>query len=316
MELHQLRYFVAVAETGGFCKAAKVCNVAQPSLSQQVRRLEELLGTRLFDRLARRTVLTDAGRELLPRARRILTEVREAHQELSSTGGSGTTGRTARLAIGAIPTIAPFVLPSVLAQLHELHSGCELVIREDYTERVISAVAEAELDVAIVATMPDDSALIAEPLGVDHFLLAAPRGHSLAGREGVALAELEGEPFVVLDEVHCLGRQVGELCRSRRVRPKVVSTITQLATALSMVESGLGVTIIPRLCVAAARGLMIETVPLKGVGASRDVVAVWRRGRSRPLAGSDLEAVVAAVVAKGARATSGRAADAVNTACS
>lgn len=289
MELHQLRYFVAVAESGSFTKAAAFCKVAQPSLSQQVQRLEESLGVRVFDRLPRRTVLTDAGRELLPRARRILSEVREARQELGDRGGSS------RLAIGAIPTIAPYVLPRVLARLMKLHPACELVVQEDYTDRILTAVAQAELDVALVATPPEDGSLLSVPLGADEFFLASPRGgvHALAGRATVSLADLDGQPFIVLDEVHCLGRQVGELCRSRRVRPNVISTITQLSTALSLVESGLGVTIIPRLCLAATRGRKLVTIPIRGPGATRQIAAVWRTGRARPAAGADLEAAVA-----------------------
>lgn len=290
MELHQLRYFVAVAETGGFCKAAALCRIAQPSLSQQVRRLEQSLGARLFDRLARGTTLTDAGRELLPRARRILAQVREAQDCLTGPA------RAERLAIGAIPTIAPHVLPAILASVCREHPACELVVREDYTERILEAVVSAELDAAIVATMPDHPALTGEPLGDDPFLLAAAQAHPLATRDRVSLADLDEQPFVVLHEVHCLGRQVGELCRSRRVRPTVVSAITQLPTALSLVEAGLGVTIIPRLCAGAARGRRVALVPILGRGASREIVAVWRRGSARPAPATDLERAVREVL--------------------
>jgi LysR family hydrogen peroxide-inducible transcriptional activator len=290
MELHQLRYFVAVAETGGFCKAAGACRVAQPSLSQQIRRLEESMGVRLLDRLGRRTVLTDAGRELLPRARRILAEVREAEQ------GAADAGRAGRLAIGVIPTIAPFVLPAIVKRMSKERPGCELVIREDYTERVLEAVIDAELDVCLVATPPDDGALAAEPLGTDPFVLAVPRDDRLARRRSVALNELEGEPFIVLHEVHCLGRQVGELCRSRRVRACVVSTMTQLGTAVALVEAGMGVTIIPRLCLPATRGRRIATVPIRGAGAARVVSAVWRRDRTRPAAGAVLRSAMAGLL--------------------
>jgi LysR family hydrogen peroxide-inducible transcriptional activator len=291
MELHQLRYFVAVADTGGFCKAAALCKIAQPSLSQQVRRLEQTIGARLFDRLARGTTLTDAGRELLPRARRILAEVREAQERLAGPS------RVQRIAIGAIPTIAPHVLPGVLASVCREHPACEVVVREDYTERILEAVVSAELDVALVATFPDHAALVGEPLGDDPFLLAAPKGHAFASRESVALRDLDDQPFVVLHEVHCLGRQVGELCRSRRVRPTVVSAIAQLPTALSLVEAGLGVTIIPRLCAGAARGRRVALVPILGRGASREIVAVWRRASARPAPAVGLERAVRAVLA-------------------
>ena len=290
MEIHQLRYFIAVAERGGFSKAAAACGIAQPSLSQQIRRLEDSLGVQLLERLPRRTVLTDAGRELLPRARRILAQVDEARQELAGAANAP------RLAIGAIPTIAPYVLPRVLAELSARHPSCELIVREDYTERIIAAVADTELDVALIATFPNDRMLTARPLGADHFLLVAPPHHPLAKRPGVSLAELDDEPFVVLDVVHCLGRQVGELCRSHRVRPNVVSTITQLSTALALTESGLGVTIIPRLCIAATRKRKVVTVPIRGPGASREIAAVWHASRARPAPAADLEAAVAAVV--------------------
>jgi LysR family hydrogen peroxide-inducible transcriptional activator len=289
MELHQLRYFVAVAETGGFSRGATACGIAQPSLSQQVRRLESSLGVQLFERLPRRTVMTDAGRELLPRARRILAEAQEARRCL------GADGAPTRLALGVIPTIAPYVLPAVLRDLAGDHAECDLVVREDFTERLLESLRRAEIDAAILGTEPDDPALLSRVVGRDPFLLAVPRGHRLAGASSVGVSELADEAFIVLQEVHCLGVQVGELCRSRRVRPHIVSAIAQLSTALALVRAGVGATIVPAIWAAGnAPGGGVRTVPVRG--ASRPIVVATRRDRARSAVLATLEGTLAATL--------------------
>lgn len=306
MELHQLKYFVAVAETGGFSRGAAACGVAQPSLSQQIKRLESSLGVGLFDRTARGVRLTDAGRELLPRARRILAETLEAQRSL------GAEPAPSRLAFGAIPTIAPYIFPAILPALGAALPGCDLLVREDYTDRLIDGLRAGELDAAVLATEPEHAALVSKVVAEDPFLLALPRGHRLSRVSSVRVSELEDEAFIVLQEVHCLGRQIGELCRSRRVRPHVVSSITQLASALALVRAGLGVTIVPSLCAAVAGG--VRTLPLRG--ASRSIVIAARRDRASTLGVEALHRVLADCLdrllspARGARRTSRRRAPA------
>ena len=147
MELHQLRYFVAVAETGGFIRAAQRCGVTQPSLSQQIRKLEGELKAKLFDRSSRGAIPTEAGRALLPRAQRILAEVRET---MAGVKEDIEAGRGA-LSVGAIPTIAPYLMPPVLSRFLKDHPDCELTVREDLTDRLIEAVVDHELDAAVMS---------------------------------------------------------------------------------------------------------------------------------------------------------------------
>ena len=146
MELHQLRYFVAIAEAGSVSRAAERCFVAQPSLSQQLKKLEQSLGATLFDRLGRGIALTDAGRALLPRARRILAEVRttEANLQQEALDGPGT------LVVGAIPTVAPYLIPPALRSIRRAYPGCAVSVREDLTEQLVEALENNEIDCAIV----------------------------------------------------------------------------------------------------------------------------------------------------------------------
>lgn len=241
MELHQLRYFVAVAETGGFVKAAQRCGVAQPSLSQQIRKLEDELGVALFDRSSRGAVSTEAGRALLPRAQRILAEVRETVAGVKEDVESGR----GPLSVGAIPTMAPYLMPRVLSCFLREHPDCELTVREDLTDRLIEAVVDHELDAAVMSTPVDHPALHVEVIGREPLLVVAPAGSPLPER--LQVKDLTDEPAVVLHEVHCLGQQIADFCSTARLRRRIVCRSTQLPTVLSLVGLGLGVSIVPEM---------------------------------------------------------------------
>jgi LysR family transcriptional regulator, hydrogen peroxide-inducible genes activator len=148
MELHQLRYFVAAAEAGTISRAAQRCSIAQPSLSQQLKKLEESLGAQLLDRLGRGIALTEAGRALLPRARRILAEVRDAEANLEREVREGIGG----VSIGAIPTMAPYLLPPAIQRLRGELPACEVTIREARTEELIELLVENQIDCALMST--------------------------------------------------------------------------------------------------------------------------------------------------------------------
>jgi len=178
MEMHQLRYFLAIAATGNFTRAAEQCHVSQPSLSQQIIKLEEEVGHKLFDRMGRRVQLTDAGRLLLEHARTVLTTVENATRQLRETRGQGF----GRLAIGVIPTIAPYLLPRALAAFTRANPHVELIIQEDYTARIIDGLSAGELDIAIAALPITDDNLVVEVLGTEPLLLVLPKGHPLTGK--------------------------------------------------------------------------------------------------------------------------------------
>ncbi len=273
MELHQLRYFVAVAETGGFVRAAQHCGVAQPSLSQQIRKLEDELGVTLFDRSSRGAVATEAGRALLPRAQRILTEVRETKAGIQEDVDAGR----GPLSVGAIPTIAPYLMPPVLSRFLGDYPECELTVREDLTERLIESVVDHELDAAVMSTPVEHPALHVQVIGREPLLVVAPAGSPLPER--LQVKDLIEEPAVVLHEVHCLGQQIADFCNNARWRRRIVCRSTQLPTVLSLVGLGLGVSIVPEM---AARD---DTSPLRvyrplQARPEREIAIVRRTDRS------------------------------------
>ena len=290
MEIHQLRYFVAAAEAGSVTLAAKRCRVTQPSLSQQIRKLEAGLGVSLFDRMGRGVVLTDAGRALLPRARRILAEVRATTEGLRAEVEAGA----GRLAIGAIPTIAPYLLPPVLAGLRRSFPACELVVREDLTASLVEAVAANELDVAITSTPVVHGLVEVEVVGREELVVVAPASHPLAGSVSLTADDLREQPTVSLHEMHCLGSQIAGFCARAGVRPNVVCRTTQLATVLEMVRLGMGVSLVPSM---AARGdgsdgrvyRRLEPDP-----PTREIALVRRVGRTAPVAARGLGVLVRA----------------------
>ena len=279
MEIHQLRYFIATAECGNASRAAGRCHVAQPSLSQQLKKLETSLGVRLFDRLGRGMALTDAGRALLPRARAILGEIRaaEANIKLEANQARGT------LTVGAIPTMAPYLLPPALSTLREAHKECAISVREGLTEDLVEALTDNEIDCALVSTPLQHDLLDVQVLGEERLLIVLPAGHPAAG-SGMNLADLEGHPAVVLEEMHCLGRQIQGLCVTRRVAPRVVCRTTQLATIFELVALGVGLSIVPEMAAAAQPGKRCQYLKIGDGGASRQVAVAWRKNRTRPLA--------------------------------
>jgi len=277
MELHQLRYFVAVAEAGSFSRAAEHCHVSQPSLSQQIKKLERDLGHQLFDRQAHGTVMTEAGQALLPRARRILLEVQEAKVALPRDLEAGRVP----LAVGAIPTMAPYLLPPVLAQFLGTYPECELTVCEDFTERVVEAIANFELDCAIVSTPIEHPLVEVEVLGSERLLLTAARNYPLPPTERLTFENLRGEKAIVLHEMHCLGQQIRDFCVAQRVNQRILCRSSQLATVERLVASGLGISIVPEMAARIDESETLRYLPLKKAQPRREIAVVWRRYRTR-----------------------------------
>lgn len=277
MELHQLRYFVAAAEAGSVSRAAERSRVAQPSLSQQIRKLEAGLGVRLFDRLGRGVALTDAGRALLPRARRILSEVRDAEANLKREASAGV----GTLVVGAIPTIAPYVLPRALQQLSTEHGAADVLIHEGFTEDLVELLADNRLDCALVSTPLEHEHLEVQVVGHEELVLVMPRTHALAGRERVTWAMLREQATVTLREMHCLGRQIEGFCAARATAPRVVCEATQLSTIFELVARGLGVSIVPAMAAAKQGDEHWAYARLAPHTPVRQIAVAWRKDRTR-----------------------------------
>jgi len=241
MEIHQLTYFVAVVETGSFTRAAERCNIAQPSLSQQIMKLEQELGEPLFDRLPRRVVLTDAGRMLLPRANSILAELQDIKQGLNEDieDGRGV------LSVGFIPTIAPFVLPRVIKRFTLDFPLATLSVQEDLTEVLVREIVEGKLDVGITSLPIHNKLVRTQELLSEPLMVASSPEHALVGRTTLHVRELNDFPFIALSEVHCLGEQVQSFCYQQNLDLQIVCHTSQLTTVQNCVALGLGVSLVP-----------------------------------------------------------------------
>ncbi|MEM6315562.1 MAG: LysR substrate-binding domain-containing protein, partial [Planctomycetota bacterium] len=222
MELHQLRYFLAVAEHGAMREAARAVHVAQPSLSKQIKKLEDELGKRLFDRSTQGATLTPAGTALLPRARAILAEVDTVADSVRSELGE----RPKSLAAGAIPTMAPALLPRLVRATRTRFRDLPIRLDENLTEHLVADVVQGTLDFALVSTPVQHARIELEVIGREPLLVALPTHHPLAGRQRVTLTQLRKEPAVVLDDVHCLGQQVSAYCTERAIGSDVICRST------------------------------------------------------------------------------------------
>lgn len=294
MEMHQLRYMVAVARTGNFSRAAEQCHVAQPSLSQQIQKLEEELGERLFDRMKREAKLTAHGEAFLRRAVKILEEVDAAKREASDAKKllHGT------LSLGVLPTIAPYLLPAVMAEFMERFPGVEIVVQEDTTARLIKLALACEIDLALASQPIHDERLEVRELFVEDLLLALPPGHSLTRKRIVNPTELKGERFIVMKEGHCLGDQVLRFCDRRELRPTIRFRSAQLETIQSLVRAGLGVSLIPAMAVQAGRDDLPDYRPLSAPSPRRKIVAFWPKQRPPGRAAGEFLKITAAAPIK------------------
>jgi len=276
MEMHQLRYVAAVARTKNFSRAADQCHVSQPSLSQQIQKLETELGERLFDRMKREARLTPHGEAFLRHARHIL-EAAEAAKREAAEAKDLLRGK---VAIGVLPTIAPYVLPPAMAQFTRKYPGVEMIVQEDTTARLLKQTLAYEIDFAVVSHPLQDDRLEVFELFAEELLLALPAGHPLTRKRNVAAPDLRGERLIVMKEGHCLGDQVLGFCDRRGVKPDITIRSAQLETIQALVAAGLGISLIPA---RAARGGGEKSPQYRSLQAprpERKVAAVWPKHRS------------------------------------
>ena len=276
MEIHQLTYFVAVAETGSFSRAAERCNITQPSLSQQIMKLEQELGEPLFDRLPRKVVLTDAGRMLLPRAISILGDLQDIKHTLNQNMDDGHGS----LHVGFIPTIAPFVLPRVIKRFSQELPNARLSVQEDLTEALVRNLLDGKLDVGITS-MPIHHRLIrTEELLTEPLLVASSRKNDFITRASIHVKELNDFPFIALSEMHCLGEQVQSFCHRQDLELKIVCDTSQLTTVQNCVELGLGVSLVPRALAVCDKTKQINYRTLTGAAPQRKIAAATHAERA------------------------------------
>ncbi|HEY6969717.1 MAG TPA: LysR substrate-binding domain-containing protein [Candidatus Angelobacter sp.] len=243
MEIHQLRYFCSVAETGSFTRAAEREQIAQPSLSQQIIKLEEELGVRLFDRLGRSVRMTEPGQIFLPRARAILNELRAAKEEVTDKQSS----LAGPVSAGVIPTIAPYFLPARINSFCRKYPQASITVFEDVTARLLDRLRGGVIDLALMALPTRGHDLECFPLRTEALFAILPRSHRLAKRPSLSLKELRNEPFLLLRDDHCFRETALTACKRARITPRVVFESGQFSSILAMVGAGLGISIVPEM---------------------------------------------------------------------
>jgi len=241
IEFQSLEQFVTLARTKNFTRAAEELHLSQSTLSRAIQKLEDQLGQPLFERKPREVVLTDLGVLLLERAKQILKLVDDTFSELSESGHRG------RIRLGAIPTIAPYFLPSLLGSFAQKHPEIFVIVQEDTTDMLVRACSHGDIDLAIVALPISTKSLEVEPLFSEELLLVLPVGHSLATEDVIKLEAIQGYPFVMLNEAHCLSENISTFCRRKSVQLVTVERTSQLTTVQELVALDHGVSIIPEM---------------------------------------------------------------------
>ena len=277
--LRQLQFLDALARERSFSRAAKSMFVTQPTLSTAIRELESLLGVQLVEREARGATLTPTGVEVVKRARALLTDAEDL--VLAAKGASEPLHGSFRL--GAIPTVAPFVLPKVMKHLKSTYPNLSLFLREDQTARLLDDLRARRLDAALIALPYVASGIETVTIFEDEFLLAAPAGHPL-GREGVLKPlDLAPHDVLLLEDGHCLRDHALSVCNMPTVRDGAEVSATSLHTLVQMVGGGLGVSLIPRIAVDAGigNGLDITIRAFSPPVIGRYIGVAWRAGSSR-----------------------------------
>ena len=264
--LRQLEYVVSVADVGAFGRAARACAVSQPALSKQVKEVEEGLGVVLFERGARGATSTPAGREIVARARRILADARE----LTDAAAALTEPLAGVVRLGAIPTIAPFVLPELLDAVREHLPRIELRLVEEQTVDLGDRLLRGDLDVAVVALPYPRAGVAVRGLYDEPLLLVTPTDHPLAGTRPLLRSELIGHPLLLLRQGHCLRDHTLAACAANQETNAAVEA-SSLGTLLLMVRHGLGAALVPAMALPEDRsGLCVRRFaapePVRGVG--------------------------------------------------
>jgi LysR family hydrogen peroxide-inducible transcriptional activator len=258
MEIHQLRYFCAVARSGSFTRAAEQLGITQPSLSQQIRVLEKQIGTPLFERLGRSIRLTTYGEDLSRRALSILQQVAEAQSSLASL----QKGVRGQLRIGVIPTIMPYLIAPRAGEFLARFPEVELQFTEDTTPRLIEQLQSGDLDLAISGLPVRNPDIICSELGREPLFLAVAAGHPVARKREVDLQDLRGERLLLLKEGHCLREDVLATCTRAKAGLRSVFETDQLASIFQLVRAGFGLTVIPAMASSHSAGCKL--VPLRG----------------------------------------------------
>jgi LysR family hydrogen peroxide-inducible transcriptional activator len=279
LKLKDLKYLVAIADTRHFGQAAELCHVSQPTLSAQLRKLEEYLGVPLVERQPRRVMLTAAGEQIIVRARRIA----EASDEIVEIARSHKDPLAGRLRIGFLPTIGPYLLPSIAPKIRKALPRLELMLYEYQTVPMLEKLRAGELDMGVLALPVEMDGLDSRELYEEPFVVAVPSDHPLTKKTQLRIEDLEGVTMLLLEDGHCLRDQALDACSRVDVNEKQDFRATSIETLRHMVATGAGVTLLPELAsrggYASPKGLTLR--PFAKPAPTRRIGAIWRRSSPR-----------------------------------
>jgi len=304
MNLRDLDYICAVADHKHFGRAAESCHVSQPTLSGQIKKLEAQLGVTLFERSFKPIRVTDVGQEIILIAR----EAREAAQRIKAVAASAQDPLVGNLSLGLIPTIAPYLIPLFVGKLQTAMPKMSVAYREDITDRLVEALLNGDLDVAVLATPPEDDNLTAIKLYSEPFWLLFPDDHELGGLKEASMKDVKQDDVLLLTEGHCFRDQALSICRPAHKARRQSLRATSLETLINLVASGQGVTLVPAL---AMRGgwpneLGLKSHELTDKGAERQIYLTYRKSFPRVEAVQMVARLIQDGLPKSVRASQGR----------
>ncbi|HBE70246.1 MAG TPA: hyalin [Planctomycetaceae bacterium] len=269
MEIDQLRYFIAVAQRLNFTRAAEDLLISQPALSRSIQKLEDELGQPVLERKSRKLALTEAGALLHARAQQVLAILDDTKAEITDDGRSG------RIRVGAIPTIAPYFLPEVLKRFSFDFPDATVIVQEATTEELVKSCRQGEIDLAILALPLPAKYLEVEILLEEELLLVVPPDHPLATKVTLRISDVEPHPFVLLNEAHCLSDNISTICREKSFQPVAVERTSQLAMVQELVALSHGISMVPAMARRLDQSERRVYRSFSGKKPFRTVVAAW-----------------------------------------
>jgi LysR family transcriptional regulator, hydrogen peroxide-inducible genes activator len=276
MNIRDLQYLVAVAELQHFGRAAERCHVSQPTLSMQIRKLEDFLGVPLFERTGRKVMVSAAGEQIVERARMLIRD----YEELQSVARRLKDPSAGQYRLGVFPTLAPYFLPRIVPAIHAEFPRLRLILLEEKTDVLLARLRRGQIDMALLALPVAGEDLHAMPLFDEPFCLAVSERHPLAARRGIDAAELEGQTLLLLDEGHCLRDQALEFCKMNAIEESREFRATSLETLIQMVATDMGATLVPEMATRDAPR-HLRFIPFHEPGPYRRIGLVWRRKASQ-----------------------------------
>ncbi len=275
MNLRALQYLIKLAELQHFSRAADACYVSQPTLSTQIRKLEDELGVQLVERAPRNVQLTPVGKEVVARAKHVLRDVEQIH----AAARRSRDPETGTLRLGLFPTLAPYLLPHVVPGIRARFPKLKLELAEEKTADLLRMIDDGELDAGLVALPVDDDGLEKEVLFEEPFVMALPENHPLAARQTIDVHDLDGTELLLLEDGHCLRDQALEVCSMANARERVDFHATSMETLRQMVAADVGVTLLPVMAVrppiASTTGIALRS--FKDPAPRRTIALVWRK---------------------------------------